>query len=647
MATRERMVVIGNGMVGLRLLERFKDKELLERTDVTVFGAEPRPALDRVNLTDFFYGSTADQLEIKSREWYEQNGIELFTGDPVVLVDREAKIVHSQQGRKVPYDRLVFATGSRAFRPEIPGGDLAGVFVYRNLHDLERIRDRARSCRNVAVIGGGLLGLEAAEAFKELGLRTHVIERGAGLLAKQLNPEGSGVLQRQIEAAGIFVHNAKITTEIEPRGDELVITFRDGTCMKVGMVVFAAGIRPRDELAKACGLELGPRGGIRIDETLTTSDPGIHALGECASHDGTIYGLVLPGYEMAEVLVDRLAGGQSEFTGADQSAILKLEGIEVAAVGQYQADCPSYTSNADGLYRRIYLRNGKLVGAIGIGDWPEQARVREAIKYRRRIWPWNINRFENRGWMWRPADIVDVSTWPDTAEICNCLSVCKGTLRAACASDCASVEQLAVKTGASTVCGSCRPLLAQIAGAPAPAAAPPVKAKPLLLISSLVATIAALIVLLLKVPFAPTVTGGWRWEALWLDLFIKQVTGFTIVGLAVLSMVLSLRKRIKKLSFGNFGYWRALHAALGVFTLLALVTHTGMHLGHNLNFVLMLNFLALAALGGLAGGITALERRLEGPAARWLQKVWTTAHIVLVWPLPVLIFFHAFASYYY
>lgn len=249
--------------------------------------------------------------------------------------------------------------------------------------------------------------------------------------------------------------------------------------------------------------------------------------------------------------------------------------------------------------------------------------------------------------MWRPDGITDVTVWSATAEICNCMSVCKGELQAACASGCSTVEQLAAKTGASTVCGSCRPLLAQLVGAPAQAAAPEIKAQPALLISSVLAAIAALVVLAFKVPFAATVSGGWRWEMLWTDPFIKQVTGFTIVGLAVVSMVLSLRKRIKRISFVNFGYWRALHAALGVLTLITLVTHTGLHLGHNLNFILTLNFLALAVLGGMAGGITALERRLDGPAARRLRKAWTTAHIVLVWPLPVLIFFHAFASYYY
>ena len=644
---KERLVIIGNGMVGLRLLELLEAKNLLDAYDVTVFGAESRPAMDRVNLTDFFYGSTTEDLVIKGRDWYEQNGIKLHTNDPVVLVDREEKVVHSQCGRKIAYDRLVFATGSRAHRPEIPGSDLEGVFVYRDIRDLEQIRRRSAACHSVAIIGGGLLGLEAAEAFKDLGLRTHVIERGSGLMAKQLNSEGSAVLQRQIENLGVMVHNAKITTEIEPRGDDLVITFRDGTCMKVGMVVFATGIRPRDEVASACGLELGPRGGIKIDDTLATTDPNIQAIGECASHDGTIYGLVLPGYEMAEVLVDRLTGGKRIFKTADQSAILKLEGIEVAAVGQYQADCPSYVSHADGLYRRIYLRNGKLVGAIGIGDWPEQARVLEAIKYRCRVWPWNINRFQDRGWMWRPVDITDVNAWSAAAEVCHCMSVCKGTLQTACASGCSTVEQLAAKTGASTVCGSCRPLLAQIVGAPAHAAAPEVKARPALLISSVLVGIAALLMLVLKIPFATSTSSSWRWEMLWTDPFIKQVTGFTIVGLVVISMVLSLRKRVAKISFGNFGYWRALHAILGVLTLVTLITHTGMHLGHNLNLILTLNFLALAGLGGMAGGITALERRLDGPAARRLRKAWTSAHIVLVWPLPVLIFFHAFASYYY
>jgi nitrite reductase (NADH) large subunit len=349
---------------------------------------------------------------------------------------------------------------------------------------------------------------------------------------------------------------------------------------------------------------------------------------------------------MAGVLAAHIAGRATKFKTADQSAILKLEGTEVAAVGQHQADCPSYSASAAGTYRRISVRQGRLVGAIGIGDWPEQARVREAIKRGRRIWPWNINRFIAHGRLWSPAKTADVAGWPATAEICNCMSVCKQEIVAVCASGCASVEELGRRTGAGTVCGSCRPLLARLSGAPAEALAP-AAGRGVLFGASLLAAIFFGLIVAFEMPFSTTVEGGWKPESLWTTPLIKQVTGFTLVGVSLIGMALSLRKRIRRFSLGDFGHWRAVHGALGAVTLMVLVTHTGLHLGANLNLLLMLNFLAVALTGALAGVVTALENRLQGVAAVWLRRSWTLLHILLVWPLPVLIFFHAFASYYY
>ena len=644
--TAERLVIVGNGMVGFRLLEEMEQVGELTSWDVTVFGAEPHPALDRVNLTDYLRGRDARDLELAGRDWYATRDIKLHTDDPVILVDRDEKIVHSRSGRVTRYDRLVFATGSRAFLPEIPGRDLEGVFVYRDLADLKRIAARVERGDLVLVIGGGLLGLEAAEAFHELGLNTHVVERGSGLMSKQLDPGASRELQRQIESRGITVHNALEVSGVFSRGDDLVAEFKNGTCIKARTVVFATGIRPRDELATACGLATGPRGGIKVNDQLQTSDPGIYAIGECAAHDGTVYGLVLPGYEMAGVLARHLAGRPAGFAPADQSAILKLEGIEVAAVGQYQADCPSFTSAGKGVYRRISVRRGRVVGAIGVGEWPEQALLRDAIKRKRRVWPWNINRFIAHGRLWNPTRTADVGSWPETAEVCNCMSVQKREIVAACAGGCGTMEALSRSTGAGTVCGSCRPLLAQLAGAKA-GILQPLAGRRLLWLGVIATMVLIGLIAAFEIPFSTSVTGGWQPERLWTNPFIKQVTGFTLVGLSLLGMALSLRKRLRRFAWGDYGYWRAVHTVLGAVTLVVLVSHTGLRLGANLNLVLMMNFLALALTGALAGAVTALESRLQGDAAIWLRRSWIVLHILLVWPLPALVFFHAFASFYY
>lgn len=635
-------------MAGYKLCEQLVARGATGKFRVTVFGEEPRPAYDRVHLTHFLAGKSPEQLSLAPAGWYAANRLELCTGDPVVTVDRQRKTVRSARGREVAYDRLVFATGSRAFVPPLEGRDLPGVMVYRTLDDLERIRAAAGTARRAAVLGGGLLGLEAAKAIRDLGPETWIVERGSGLLARQLDPEGSRLLQAHVEKLGLHVCTGRETGRIEALGADRLLTFNTGEALRVQLVILAVGIRPRDELAAACGLRLGPRGGIEVDDFLQTSDQDIFAIGECAAHRGTIYGLAGPGFLMAETLVATLAGRRRRFTGADSSTWLKLAGISVATLGDYQAGEGEVLVARPGKdYRRLIVEAGRLVGAVAIGDWPEQARIHGAIQSRRRLWRWERRRFLNHGRLWSDRAPKPVNEWPETALVCNCLGVRRGTLSAACARGCATVEQLAQATGASTVCGSCKPLLAQLAGVPV-VAGPLPGVKWLLAGAGLALVIVAGIVLLPRVELADTVQGGWRLDSLWRDSFSRKVTGFTLLGLAVVSLLLSARKRLPRFSWGEVGVWRAVHAALGTLSLLALVTHTGFRLGQNLNFVLMLNFLALALLGALAGGVTALEHRLAGgPAARRIRALWTGAHVALAWPLPVLVGFHVLSAYYF
>lgn len=641
----EKLVIIGNGMIGFKLCEKLVETGGHQAFEIVVFGEEPRPAYDRVNLTALFSGRTADQLLLASREWYAEHQIQLRLKDPAVTVDRERRLVRSASGHELRYDRLVFATGSRPFVPPIAGRDLPGVFVYRTVEDLEAIRHYSRRCRRAATLGGGLLGLEAAEALVQLGLETHVIEREAGLLPRQLDPAGAALLKLKIEQLGVQVHVQTETQRIAASGDQRRLLFANGDSLNVDMVVISTGIRPRDELAAACGLVLGPKGGILINDALETSDPRIHAIGECAVHNGIIYGLVVPGYRMAEVLVANLLGGRQQFPGADFSARLKLMGVDVATVGDYQADGEVVCRQRDGDYRQLVLRHRKLVGAVSVGPWPELARVREAIDRQRRLWPWQVRRFVRTGSPWLPSAARDVSQWPATATVCLCMNVKRAALSRALAEGCHTVEALAKCTGAATVCGSCKPLLAELAGAPA--AAPAKSWRGLLVVSALALVLVLGIALLQPIPYSDTVQGGSKLDTLWLDKFWKQVTGGTLLGLSVLALLLSLRKRIPRLAVGNFGWWRLLHGVIGVALLLALICHTGFRLGHNLSFLLMINFLALGLSGALAGGVIALETRLNPATARRLRQFFIGAHFVLFWPLPVLILFHLLKVYYF
>jgi nitrite reductase (NADH) large subunit len=333
MSQRQKLVVIGNGMVGQRLLDRL----VTESTDfeITVLCEEPRAAYDRVQLSGFFSGKSADDLSLVKRDFFDDHEIVIHFSDKAIAIDRAAHTVTTSTGRSVEYDKLVLATGSYPFVPPLPGRDRPNCFVYRTIEDLEAIRDAARTSRSGAVVGGGLLGLEAAKALKDLGLETHVVEFAPRLMAVQIDDGGGRVLRRKIAELGVGIHTSKSTTEIvDGATTRHRMNFADGTALDTDLIVFSAGIRPRDELARQAGLALGERGGIVIDDSCRTSDPDIFAIGECALWNGKLFGLVAPGYQMAQVCVARLLGRDTpSFTGADMSTKLKLLGVDVASLG--------------------------------------------------------------------------------------------------------------------------------------------------------------------------------------------------------------------------------------------------------------------------------------------------------------------------
>ncbi len=320
-------------MVGYKFCEKLvaKGKESDEAFSITVFGEEPRPAYDRVQLSSYFDGADEEDLQMAPEQWYEEQGIELFTGELVVSLDRDNKTVTSQKGRTVSYDKLILATGSSAFVPPIDGIDKDGVFVYRTIEDLEAITTYAAGASKAAVIGGGLLGLEAAKSAMDLGLKTSVIEFAPRLMPKQLDEIGAGALKKALEELDLEILLNKNTTLIGGNGTPEYLDFADGDRLDADMVIISAGIRPRDELAKKADLEVGERGGIIVDDQLQTNDSDIYAIGESALHRGIIYGLVAPGYEMADIVVENLTGGEEEFTEFDMSTKLKLVGVDVAS----------------------------------------------------------------------------------------------------------------------------------------------------------------------------------------------------------------------------------------------------------------------------------------------------------------------------
>lgn len=468
-----KVVVIGNGMVGYKFCEKLRAHPASPHFSIVVFGEEARPAYDRVHLSEYFTGKSADDLSMASPAWYADNNIALHLGDPVISINTINKTVTSHLGVTEAYDYLVMATGSAAFVPPIPGVDKNGVFIYRTIEDLELMTTYARKATTGAVIGGGLLGLEAAKAMIDLGITdTTVIEFAPRLMPRQIDDTGSDILKSKLESLGLHIRTSTNTTAITGNENITGMQFSDGSTLEVDMLVISAGIKPRDELAKQAGLSVGTRGGIVVNDHLQTSDPFIYAIGECALYNGMIYGLVAPGYEMAQVVVNTLAAiaanenTTASFTGYDMSTKLKLIGVDVASFGEPFAEGPDtkslyITDTIKGVYKRINVTaDGKhLLGGILVGDAQQYNMLLQVCKNKIVLPP-------------DPEDILlgarggkdnetgGVTSLPGDALVCSCESVSKDAICTAVNEKaCESVDAIKKCTKAGTGCGGCVPMI--------------------------------------------------------------------------------------------------------------------------------------------------------------------------------------------
>ena len=464
-----RIIVIGHGMVGHKFLETLAATNA-PGLEVTVLCEEPRAAYDRVHLSEFFAGKSADDLSLVAPGFFDNGNMLLKLNARAVALDREAKTVTVGSGEVLAYDKLVFATGSYPFVPPLPGKERKDCFVYRTIEDLEAMLECGQRSKTGVVIGGGLLGLECAKALRDMQLETHVVEFAPRLMAVQVDDSGARVLRAKIEHLGVTVHTHKNTLEIID-GEEGThrMRFADGSHLDADMIVFSAGIRPRDELARACGLEVGARGGISIDNSCLTSDPDVYAIGECALWNGQVFGLVAPGYDMARVAARHLAGeGGARFSGADMSTKLKLMGVDVASIGDPHgavAGSRSYqfTDERKQVYKKIVVSEcGKyLLGGVMVGDAAEYGTLLQMM----------LNKIElpespeflilpSSNGADRPA--LGVDALPDSAQICSCNDVSKGAICAAVCGGATSIGALKSATCAGTTCGGCVPLVTQV-----------------------------------------------------------------------------------------------------------------------------------------------------------------------------------------
>ncbi len=465
---RKTVVVVGNGMVGLRFCEKLVEFDTTGTYRVVTFCEEPRAAYDRVGLTTFFAHRDAEKLMLARQEWYHGHGIELHIGDRACSIDRKCQRVRSDKGVEIGYDVVVLATGSFPFVPPVPGIDKRGVFVYRTIEDLERIIDYAKHSRRCAVLGGGLLGLEAARAAHELGLETHVVEFSPRLMPRQIDDAGSKMLVKRIESMGVKVHLGMSSKEVHGQGTVQRLEFTDGGSLELDMIIVSAGIRPRDDLGNESGLVLGQRGGIAVDDQLRTSDPAIFAIGECASHRGMVYGLVGPGYEMAEVVAANLAGAERAFSGTDLSTKLKLMGCDVASFGDYEAPSERATplifeDAFAGVYKKLLFSvdGQRLLGGILVGDASSYGVFSMMAKSDAPLpcppHELLVGSSGNGPALGTPDSIAD------EAQICSCNNVSKGQICAAIREhNLDSVAAVKQCTRAGTGCGGCAPMITDV-----------------------------------------------------------------------------------------------------------------------------------------------------------------------------------------
>ncbi|GMX61905.1 NADPH-nitrite reductase [Paenibacillus elgii] len=466
MSNKQKLVLVGNGMAGVNVIEHLL-KLAPGSYEITIFGSEPHPNYNRILLSYVLAGdSSVQDIVIHPWDWYRENGITLYTGHTVTGIDTQARTVTSDQGVTVAYDKLILATGSNPFMLPLPGADKEGVMAYRTIRDCEMMIDAARKYKKAVVIGGGLLGLEAARGFLNLGMKVDVVHIGDTLMERQLDRTASKLLQEALEAQGMNFLLEKQSAEII--GDSRVtgLKFKDGSVAEADLVVMAVGIRPNVELAKSIGLEVNP--GIVVNDYMQTSMPDVYAVGECAMHRGVVYGLVAPLYEQGAVLAKHLAAVETApYEGSIVYTKLKVSGVDVFSGGQFleSAGCKTIRVHDEysGVYKKVVIRDNKMIGAVLFGDTSDGTRLMQMIRDGS-----DISGMEKASILRDSADSggsagSGVASMSDDTIVCGCNGVSKGAICSAIREQgLTSVEEVKNCTGASRSCGGCKPLVGEL-----------------------------------------------------------------------------------------------------------------------------------------------------------------------------------------
>jgi nitrite reductase (NADH) large subunit len=471
---KKKLVVIGNGMAGARVVEEVLARDGAEQFDITMFGEEPTGNYNRILLSNVLNGSyKEDEIFLNPLEWYQEHNIRLHAGKKASGLLRRAKLVYGEDGQPEPYDKLIIATGSRAFIPPMEGTTMVdgtlkpGVFVFRSLEDCRKIASWAQGKHSAAVIGGGLLGLEAARGLQNFGLDVHIVHIGDHLMPQQLDPGAGAILKTSMETLGIKVHLKKNTSAIIGPDRVLGLRFADGGTLACDMVIISAGIKANWEIAAGCGLTV-ERGIVVDDQMRSPDDPDIYAVGECAQHRGHMYGLVAPLWEQAKVLADHVTGKnpQAAYHGSKVATKLKVMGVEVASMGIVEPQTPEdevvqFSEPKRGTYKKLIIRDGRLVGGILLGDISKAAYLIQAFD---RNTPLPEERLHLLFDIGDPPKQVTFAEMSANVQVCNCNGVSKGAIVACVSAGKRSPKAVMDATRAGMGCGSCKAMVADIVG---------------------------------------------------------------------------------------------------------------------------------------------------------------------------------------
>ncbi len=641
------IIIIGSGPVGVRAV--YELCQLNPDTRIAIFGAEPWEPYNRIQLSALVAGEVKHASLYNSLDILHKPNINTFFNNPIIDINRYSKEVTDSQGITHSYKQLILATGSRPHIPNIEGIALKNIFTLRNLNDAQTLMSRSTRTRHTVVIGGGLLGLEAARAMQRFNTQVTVIEHSMWLLFRQLDQHAGSYLKYQLEQSGINIRlNSPVKRII---GDDKVaaVLLGNDEVIECDTLIIATGIEPNIELIRNSGIKIGR--GIRVNNQLQTNDQNIFAIGECAEHNNQIYGLVSPGYEQAAVCAHRINGKQAQYLGSITATNLKVIDYPVFSMGNTGESARSrelaiFHDSGQHIYRKLIIINGRLQGAIAVGEMQGINRLREAIARKQRVWPWQIRRFKQHGYLWPDKTHDNICEWPATATVCNCTGVTRGQLSQAQQSGAESVIDLARITGASTVCGSCKPLLIDFANSES--TPEPVKGSHLLLLSSLISILIALTIFSFPgMDYAASVQSI-SLDTFWRTSLFKQISGFGILVFALIISVLSIKKRTRKLhQLGDYADWRVAHTVIALLVIFILFAHTGFRFGDNLNLYLMLTFSSLLFTGAIAGIAIASEHQLSRQMSKRLRQFSTWSHILILWPLPALLGFHILKTYYF